>query len=718
MSTRRAVYMALASALFTTGCTEAEEPTQVVVELVADVDVLERIERLEVSVAGANGLRGLDGTSPQLLEPVYGPRFPLRIVLAPRDGRAEERVFTLEATALDAMGVQISRARIISGYIPRGARFVQLRIEGGACLTRRCDDAQTTCSDGACFDARVDVADLSTRRAEPTPADSLWTRASDAPDAGAGADAGDAQTSAVCDPGFVLTDGRCVDEHECDRGLAETCGEGASACDDTEGSYRCTCRAGFERGPSGTCLDSDECADGAQAACGEGALDCSNEQGDYRCACDLGFRASADAHACVRRAWGSPAVLETANENAAKPAAVFDSAGIAHVLFEQTEGSRTRIARTRYVDGRWEPPLYLGTSQYETVSASSAALTADSDGHVLAAWIESHSATGTTDLLSSEYTSATGWSKWTYLNLGPGARPRCCVELAYGNAGDAMATWFALTQPPDSPVAQTWGARRSPSGSWAAPVLVMRQPDTVVGYLTVLPDGRYLAAAERSFDTDELWVNFSTVVGTWDDTQAVSIDRNLYGEFSGAVDHNGVPHLFWHRSFAPRESRFDNVISALDARTGTFAPPSILTLDGERALGLGFDPDGTRITFESVFNATRAETELHVSVNPPSASEPTVLPVVKSAQRLNWGAMARAGDGTWHLAWVYQTGVDARQLFSATYRGGVVSTPVRVDLVDANLGGMVLRTSSDGRAVLAWHQQDGARTNLHASVYE
>lgn len=52
----------------------------------------------------------------------------------------------------------------------------------------------------------------------------------------------------ACRPGFQLVGSRCLDINECARGSA-TCEQD---CVNTEGSYTCTCQEGFEKMASST----------------------------------------------------------------------------------------------------------------------------------------------------------------------------------------------------------------------------------------------------------------------------------------------------------------------------------------------------------------------------------------------------------------------------------------------------------------------------------
>lgn len=62
-------------------------------------------------------------------------------------------------------------------------------------------------------------------------------------------------------------------------------------CQNTEGSYICSCPAGFLLNPDGfTCRDLDECATG-QNICQQ---NCINTEGSYKCSCEKGYTQHGD----------------------------------------------------------------------------------------------------------------------------------------------------------------------------------------------------------------------------------------------------------------------------------------------------------------------------------------------------------------------------------------------------------------------------------------
>nr|XP_054760703.1 neurogenic locus notch homolog protein 2-like [Lytechinus pictus] len=94
-----------------------------------------------------------------------------------------------------------------------------------------------------------------------------------------------------CAPGFTGLDcSRDIDE--CASGLNRC----PDACQNTYGSYRCSCPLGFQISTDGTgCIDFDECqAEGLQCA-----HRCTNLPGSYACTCPIGQRLGPDRFSCI-----------------------------------------------------------------------------------------------------------------------------------------------------------------------------------------------------------------------------------------------------------------------------------------------------------------------------------------------------------------------------------------------------------------------------------
>ncbi|KAH9513549.1 hypothetical protein Btru_033326 [Bulinus truncatus] len=82
-------------------------------------------------------------------------------------------------------------------------------------------------------------------------------------------------------------------------------------CENTDGSYNCTCKTGYELDPSDnmTCLDVDECTFSPRACPG----DCNNVPGSYHCTCQLGYYLSEDGQSCLKRKNQCPCSCSYAN---------------------------------------------------------------------------------------------------------------------------------------------------------------------------------------------------------------------------------------------------------------------------------------------------------------------------------------------------------------------------------------------------------------------
>jgi len=94
-----------------------------------------------------------------------------------------------------------------------------------------------------------------------------------------------------CVSGYVVSADQesCEDYDECTNATLSNCDINAS-CINFDGGFRCECNQGYVGdGTNGNCTDIDECASG-NVTCGEG--DCSNTDGSYRCNCYLGYEES------------------------------------------------------------------------------------------------------------------------------------------------------------------------------------------------------------------------------------------------------------------------------------------------------------------------------------------------------------------------------------------------------------------------------------------
>ncbi|KAM9494358.1 adhesion G protein-coupled receptor E5 isoform 2-T2 [Clarias gariepinus] len=105
-------------------------------------------------------------------------------------------------------------------------------------------------------------------------------------------------TAEGCDKGYITDNDLCVDENECDPETAPICGANAN-CYNTNGSYYCQCITGYQtrtrilnftQENSEQCKDINECTTNI-VICGSNAA-CDNTPGSYYCTCVSGFVAS------------------------------------------------------------------------------------------------------------------------------------------------------------------------------------------------------------------------------------------------------------------------------------------------------------------------------------------------------------------------------------------------------------------------------------------
>ncbi|MGI4401074.1 hypothetical protein ACR2V8_26795 [Klebsiella pneumoniae] len=111
-----------------------------------------------------------------------------------------------------------------------------------------------------------------------------------------------------CNAGYVLAadDHACDDVDECVAGTSGC----AQTCTNTIGSYTCSCdNAGYVLNADGhACDDVDECTDDTDGC----AHDCTNTIGSYTCSCMEGYILAADAHDCEPEPTGAmPTVMPT-----------------------------------------------------------------------------------------------------------------------------------------------------------------------------------------------------------------------------------------------------------------------------------------------------------------------------------------------------------------------------------------------------------------------
>ncbi|CAJ0951123.1 unnamed protein product, partial [Ranitomeya imitator] len=96
-----------------------------------------------------------------------------------------------------------------------------------------------------------------------------------------------------CDTGFRMNRrGQCEDIDECL--VPTTCPY--DRCVNNPGSFACVpCPDGY-KGSNGRCFDIDECQEDT-SLCANG--DCSNLEGSYMCTCRAGFESTSDSKQCI-----------------------------------------------------------------------------------------------------------------------------------------------------------------------------------------------------------------------------------------------------------------------------------------------------------------------------------------------------------------------------------------------------------------------------------
>jgi hypothetical protein len=92
----------------------------------------------------------------------------------------------------------------------------------------------------------------------------------------------------VCEAGYEISGTSCVEVDECAAGT-DDCVFGA-VCTNLQGDYTCSCEGGYEgdgRSGGSGCQDVDECAQGADDCIA--AATCENDEGSFQCHCPAGF---------------------------------------------------------------------------------------------------------------------------------------------------------------------------------------------------------------------------------------------------------------------------------------------------------------------------------------------------------------------------------------------------------------------------------------------
>uniref|UniRef100_A0A671TC24 Fibulin 2 n=1 Tax=Sinocyclocheilus anshuiensis TaxID=1608454 RepID=A0A671TC24_9TELE len=94
----------------------------------------------------------------------------------------------------------------------------------------------------------------------------------------------------LCSSGYQLRNGVCEDVNECWRYPGRLC---AQACDNTPGSYQCSCTTGFS-----LAFDGKNCEDVSECDNNPCSQECANIYGSYQCYCRMGYYLKEDGHTC------------------------------------------------------------------------------------------------------------------------------------------------------------------------------------------------------------------------------------------------------------------------------------------------------------------------------------------------------------------------------------------------------------------------------------
>ncbi|KAJ8036683.1 Tyrosine-protein kinase transmembrane receptor Ror [Holothuria leucospilota] len=89
----------------------------------------------------------------------------------------------------------------------------------------------------------------------------------------------------------------CIDNDECSSGL-NNCDQTSSDCENTVGSFTCTCKVGYNKTTTDACEDIDECSENSHT-CDSITSNCKNTLGSYECDCKPGFSSNGSDGVCT-----------------------------------------------------------------------------------------------------------------------------------------------------------------------------------------------------------------------------------------------------------------------------------------------------------------------------------------------------------------------------------------------------------------------------------
>jgi hypothetical protein len=139
-------------------------------------------------------------------------------------------------------------------------------------------------------------------------------------------------------------------------------------------------------------------------------------------------------------AWGTPALLESSATTASEPRVAVDADGDAVAVWLQSSGSTSHVAANRYSasSGAWGTAALIESS---SADASSPRLASDTDGNVMAVWVEGSLLAYT--LYASRYSPLSG-SWGTPISLDNTSLAAPSPTVAIDGYGYPLAAWDKL----------------------------------------------------------------------------------------------------------------------------------------------------------------------------------------------------------------------------------------------------------------------------------
>jgi hypothetical protein len=142
-----------------------------------------------------------------------------------------------------------------------------------------------------------------------------------------------------CRRGFHGDGRRCTDINECENPDMFSCPLNAH-CENTVGSYRCTCDKGYEKADDDySCIDIDECLQETHD-CSPHAI-CTNLQGSYQCACKEGY--TGNGHECLPLEKNPDIVLHGSNPKVMRQCEPYIEEGFA---LNESKKNKLRVSVT------------------------------------------------------------------------------------------------------------------------------------------------------------------------------------------------------------------------------------------------------------------------------------------------------------------------------------------------------------------------------------